>query len=87
MLGGGNVKLLKTLPPKCRAGNNANAFIGGYRLWETPTALAEHIALSPVSIPVSSQAVKAQKKVKESAKPPDDVTRRVTMGAIRCRWM
>ncbi|HTP67592.1 MAG TPA: ROK family protein [Dongiaceae bacterium] len=33
VLGGGNVKKLKDLPPKCRAGNNANAFIGGFRLF------------------------------------------------------
>ena len=41
VLGGGNVKLLKTMPPKCRAGDNANAFIGGFRLWDeaaVPTA-------------------------------------------------
>ena len=34
VLGGGNVKKLKTLPPLCRAGVNANAFRGGFRLWE-----------------------------------------------------
>ncbi len=34
VLGGGNVKFLKTMPPKCRAGDNANAFKGGFRLWE-----------------------------------------------------
>jgi predicted NBD/HSP70 family sugar kinase len=34
VLGGGNVKRLKKLPKRCRAGTNANAFIGGYRLWE-----------------------------------------------------
>jgi polyphosphate glucokinase len=33
VLGGGNVKKLKKLPPHCRAGDNANAFIGGFRLW------------------------------------------------------
>src|SRR5262249_30185068 len=33
-LGGGNVKKLEELPPDCRAGNNANAFLGGFRLWE-----------------------------------------------------
>ncbi len=33
VLGGGNVKKLKVLPPHCRAGDNANAFIGGFRLW------------------------------------------------------
>ena len=34
VLGGGNVKKLKALPPLCRAGVNANAFRGGFRLWE-----------------------------------------------------
>ena len=34
VLGGGNVKRLKELPPGCREGDNANAFIGGFRLWE-----------------------------------------------------
>ena len=38
VLGGGNVKKLKDLPPRCRAGENADAFLGGFRLWEeTPT--------------------------------------------------
>jgi polyphosphate glucokinase len=34
VLGGGNVKHLTELPPGCRAGDNANAFLGGFRLWE-----------------------------------------------------
>jgi polyphosphate glucokinase len=34
VLGGGNVKKLKELPPNCREGDNANAFLGGFRLWE-----------------------------------------------------
>jgi polyphosphate glucokinase len=38
VLGGGNVKRLKELPPGCRAGDNANAFIGGFRLWEEAAA-------------------------------------------------
>ena len=33
VLGGGNVKLLRSLPPDCRPGSNANAFDGGFRLW------------------------------------------------------
>jgi predicted NBD/HSP70 family sugar kinase len=33
VLGGGNVKKLKTLPPGCRAGDNQNAFRGGFRMW------------------------------------------------------
>jgi polyphosphate glucokinase len=37
VLGGGNVKKLETLPPHCRAGDNANAFCGGFRLWEETT--------------------------------------------------
>ncbi len=34
VLGGGNAKKLKELPPGCRAGDNAFAFLGGFRLWE-----------------------------------------------------
>jgi len=34
VLGGGNVKKLKELPTGCRRGDNANAFLGGFRLWE-----------------------------------------------------
>ncbi len=34
VLGGGNLRKLKELPAGCRAGANANAFIGGFRLWD-----------------------------------------------------
>jgi len=34
VLGGGNAKLLKTLPPGCRLGDNSTAFTGGFRLWD-----------------------------------------------------
>ena len=34
VVGGGNVKHLKALPPRCRAGDNANAFVGGFKLWQ-----------------------------------------------------
>lgn len=34
VIGGGNVKNLKELPTGCRAGDNAYAFIGGFRMWE-----------------------------------------------------
>lgn len=33
VVGGGNAKLLHKLPPGVRLGANANAFIGGFRLW------------------------------------------------------
>jgi len=34
VLGGGNVDKLDKLPPLCRRGDNANAFKGGFRIWE-----------------------------------------------------
>ncbi len=37
VIGGGNVKRLKKLPPLCRPGDNANAFVGGFRLWQGGT--------------------------------------------------
>lgn len=33
VLGGGNSKLLRTLPTGCRRGDNRNAFLGGFRLF------------------------------------------------------
>jgi polyphosphate glucokinase len=36
VLGGGNAKKLKEMPPLCRLGDNANAFKGGFRMWEDP---------------------------------------------------
>jgi predicted NBD/HSP70 family sugar kinase len=33
VLGGGNAKKLKELPPGTIRGNNQNAFKGGFRLW------------------------------------------------------
>ena len=38
VIGGGNVKKLAKLPPNTRAGENANAFRGGFRLWAKPAA-------------------------------------------------
>jgi hypothetical protein len=38
VLGGGNSKVLKELPPGARLGDNANAFKGGFRLWEKSAA-------------------------------------------------
>ena len=37
VLGGGNVHKLKGLPPHCRAGDNINAFCGGFGFGKTPT--------------------------------------------------
>ena len=38
VLGGGNVNKLKVLPPSCRKGDSANAFLGGFRLWKEASA-------------------------------------------------
>jgi polyphosphate glucokinase len=37
VIGGGNAKKLKSVPKGARLGSNANAFVGGYRLWTTLT--------------------------------------------------
>jgi polyphosphate glucokinase len=40
VLGGGNSKLLKKFPHNTRLGNNSNAFLGGYRLWQRPNSFS-----------------------------------------------
>ena len=47
VLGGGNARLLKSLPPNSRLGDNRNAFRGGFRLWnpETRRAAATEIGM------------------------------------------
>jgi polyphosphate glucokinase len=57
VLGGGNVKRLKTLPAGCRMGDNFNAFIGGFRLWETDKETTVHLSQS--ARPVSELNIKA----------------------------
>jgi polyphosphate glucokinase len=47
VLGGGNVKRLPQLPPGCRKGDNANAFLGGFRLWEGVDGHQEGQGVSP----------------------------------------
>jgi polyphosphate glucokinase len=42
VLGGGNARRLTRLPQGCRMGDNANAFIGGFRLWEDVGPWARH---------------------------------------------
>ncbi|HEX3856267.1 MAG TPA: ROK family protein [Verrucomicrobiae bacterium] len=50
VLGGGNVKKLKNLPPHCRAGDNNNAFRGGFRLWPQNTERQKTIRPKPASV-------------------------------------
>ena len=40
VIGGGNAPKLRTLPPRTRLGDNANAFTGGFRAWAPPRAVA-----------------------------------------------
>lgn len=47
VMGGGNSKKLKKLPPKARLGNNNNAFIGGFRIWKQDD---KEIALRPATL-------------------------------------
>lgn len=54
VLGGGNVKLLKTLPPGSRLGSNAHAFVGGFRLWEPARARRRRAALAVPAMRVRS---------------------------------
>jgi polyphosphate glucokinase len=46
VLGGGNAKILKTLPEGSRLGDNSTAFIGGLRLWDEPEDQAKWIQRS-----------------------------------------
>jgi len=60
VLGGGNVKHLKELPPGCRRGDNANAFVGGFRLWEkasAPVADTGDRACGDARLPKQSQSL------------------------------
>jgi polyphosphate glucokinase len=49
VLGGGNVKKLKKLPPLSRAGSNLNAFLGGFRLWNEEAERNHKPAKKPLS--------------------------------------
>jgi polyphosphate glucokinase len=47
VLGGGNVNKLKELPPHCRPGDNFNAFVGGFRLWNLKPVKASNAVKKP----------------------------------------
>jgi polyphosphate glucokinase len=58
VLGGGNVSRLKALPPGCRAGDNANAFRGGFRLWEESSNRVSPVpAPTPTPVPAPTSAI------------------------------
>jgi polyphosphate glucokinase len=80
VLGGGNVKKLKELPPSCRTGSNANAFLGGFRLWgdrveHLPDAvmLTRPASAAPMKDPSLQHRKKiAEKKTKKAGKAKGD---------------
>jgi polyphosphate glucokinase len=49
VLGGGNAKLLTELPPGARLGDNANAFKGGFALWQRAATTGRRAPLRAVS--------------------------------------
>ncbi len=63
VLGGGNAKKLKTLPPGCRLGDNAFAFVGGFRLWEVATDYEPHAPRTIVGV-----ETKKTKKTKKNVR-------------------
>jgi polyphosphate glucokinase len=49
VLGGGNARKLRELPPGCRLGDNSYAFVGGFRLWDP-------LLITGITLPGSSFA-------------------------------
>jgi polyphosphate glucokinase len=68
VIGGGNLVHLKKLPKGCRAGDNAYAFIGGFRMWDSGSG------------PNNRGREKTKTPVRRiSARKPADRDRRTTM--------
>lgn len=64
VIGGGNVRLLESLPAGCRNGSNANAFAGGFRLW------------APAAKPPARQRSATKKPAAKSTAQPTAKTRK-----------
>lgn len=47
VIGGGNARKLRELPANCRIGSNANAFVGGFRLWQRERPPAQQPLVAP----------------------------------------
>jgi glucose-6-phosphate isomerase len=74
VLGGGNVHRLDTLPAGCRAGDNANAFLGGFRLWgvtqDGPNASQDMKGRAMTGLPLTArQAWKSLEAHYETIRP------------------
>jgi predicted NBD/HSP70 family sugar kinase len=65
VLGGGNAKLMKDLPSDVLLGDNSNAFVGGFRLWEAQISVEDKKseAETPVVEEVSASATSEEEEV------------------------
>jgi 6-phosphogluconate dehydrogenase len=99
VLGGGNVEDLKELPPGCRAGDNANAFPGGFRLWaetsgprtdgrDHATVASRHPPASERNTSVHQPALKKETPVKIGmiglGRMGANMARRLLQGGHQC---
>jgi polyphosphate glucokinase len=72
VLGGGNAKLLTSLPPNARLGDNFNAFVGGFRLWNERAPSIAEATTGPLS-PERRRAPDAHPPVAGAPPSPDRV--------------
>ena len=70
VLGGGGINNLKKLPPGCRLGDNANAFTGGFRMWEDAMRPAGSADRSSNGVNLNSDriAITRDEKIKPGGK-------------------
>ncbi len=66
VLGGGNAKKLERLPPGTRLGDNANAFLGGLRLWEGDGRQPRAFAWGPNGASQAPAEAKERKQKKKA---------------------
>jgi hypothetical protein len=67
VIGGGDAKQLKEAPDGARLGDNANAFIGGFRMWESDGKTPGASAWAKPAVPRTRGATR--KLVKKARKP------------------
>jgi polyphosphate glucokinase len=71
VIGGGNVRHIEQMPPLCRAGDNENAFAGGFRMWAGAAAPASKAAARPaVKARPARKAAARKSPVKSPVKSP-----------------
>jgi len=68
VLGGGNAKNLKELPKGCIAGDNANAFLGGFRLWENGGERSPSRRGRATKTPVARNGVPARSRARSPSR-------------------